>query len=157
MCWHHFSVASLILSSSIFPFISASQVSAQTRVPIAARCMSAITASGEQIWVSTSDMTFCSPPLAPVTMIDLGVDPEEHEFELFNNSYRDISFLHLVPLAAPSAEVMYGGSRRLAPGRAWSVNLTHGCDYDVTVEYEDGAQDFYEAVNTCDYRGLQIR
>jgi hypothetical protein len=95
----------------------------------------------------------------PVRVIP-SVDPqflEEHEFELFNNSYRDILFLHLIPLNSPEEEMVFGGTRRLIPGRAWRVNLNRGCLYSLLVEYEDGAQTFYEEVNTCDYHGLQLR
>lgn len=147
---HCFSATVLAFVSVLLPFIP-TQVNAQARL---ASCLRATSDGG---FLVADDHTSCSTRAVRVTPVVYPELREEHEFELFNNSYRDILFLHLVPLSAPDEEMIFGGTRKLAPGRAWSVNLEHGCDYDLLVEYEDGEQNFYEAVNTCDYRGIQLR
>lgn len=146
---HRFNATVLAFTSILLPFIP-------TQVDAQALASSCLRATDDGSFLAADSHTSCSTRAIRVTPL---VYPElrEHQFELFNNSYRDILFLHLVPLNAPAEEMIFGGTRKLAPGRAWSVNLGHGCDYDLLVEYEDGEQSFYEAVNTCDHRGIQLR
>lgn len=148
---HRFGATVLAFASILLPFIP-TQVNAQAQ--LASSCLRA-TVDGD--FLVADGHTPCSTRAIRVTPLVYPELREEHQFELFNNSYRDILFLHLIPFSAPNEEMVFGGTRKLAPGRAWSVDLGHGCDYDLLVEYEDGEQNFYEAVNTCDYRGIQLR
>jgi hypothetical protein len=151
MYFHRFSATVLVFVGSLLPFVPI-QVRAQEQP--AFNCLRAT--ADRRFWIAESATNSCdhSVQVTPLVYPDFR---EEHEFELFNNSYRDILFLHLIPLNAPDEEMVFGGTRKLAPGRAWNVNLSHGCTYSLLVEYEDGDQAFYEAVNTCDYGGIQLR
>lgn len=146
---HCFSVISLILASAVFS--ASSQANAHPQALSASRCLST-SVSGR--WLTAASTNSCPGFRVAPAYTNAS---EAHEFELFNNSYRDVLFLHLTPLDAPDQEMVFGGTRKLAPGRAWSVDLSDGCHYNLFVEYEDGPQDFYEAVNTCDHRGIQLR
>lgn len=167
MNWHRSSVASLLFVTAGLLFAVMDQAAAQHRPAITSSCVRAVTIhSGERVLVTESGRT-CpaqaiqvapAAPTAPVAPMNYSyVEPDSHLFELFNNSYRDILFLHLFPSNEPDQVEVFGGTRTLAPGRAWSVNLDRGCTYNVLVEYEDGAQNFYEDVDTCSYRGIQLR
>ncbi|MBW4467421.1 MAG: hypothetical protein KME07_18500 [Pegethrix bostrychoides GSE-TBD4-15B] len=83
---------------------------------------------------------------------------QTHSFELFNNSWQDILYLHIYSDSNPDDIAVYGGIRQLPPGRAWKVNLLgRECIYNVAVEYENGSQSVYSDVNTCDYQGIEIQ
>lgn len=147
---HFFGATALAFASILLPFIPA-PASAQTQ-----SASSCLRTTADRLLIADSDAS-CSTDEIRVVPFVYSELREDHQFELFNNSYRDILFLHLMPLDSFDQEMVFGGTRKLAPGRAWSVNLNHGCDYDLLVEYENGVQEFYEAVNTCDYRGIQLR
>jgi hypothetical protein len=170
MSWHRLTAASLLFASAALLF-TAEQAQANRRVSNTARCLVVTSIdTGERRFVteaglpcpansSTSSVRPTSVVIAPVMLpvTESLIDPEDHSFELFNNSYRDILFLQLFPLSSPDEVAVLGGTRALAPGRAWNINLNRGCEYNVLVEYKDGVQDFYEGVNTCVYRGIQFR
>ncbi len=134
MNWHRFVVASVLLTSSVLPVTAGAAQANRSRVTAA-------------------------PRYEPVTVAPVFVPlvPQTHSFELFNNTQQDVLYLHLAPLSNPDEVAIYGGTNNLSPGRAWRVNLDAECDYSVFVEYEDGSQSFYERVNTCDYRGIQLQ
>jgi hypothetical protein len=140
MNWHRFVVASVLLTSSALPF-TATAANAGRAMVNAPRYV--------PVYESVTPVYLPAPRAIEETY--------EHRFELFNNSQQDITYLHLAPLSDPDEVVSYGGSRSLAHGRAWTVNLGGECDYSLMVEYEDGSQSFFESVNTCDYEGLQLR
>jgi hypothetical protein len=170
MSWHRLTAASLLFASAALLF-TAEQAQANRRVSNTARCLVVTSIdTGERRFVteaglpcpanpSTTSIRPTSAVIAPVMLpvTESLIDPEDHSFELFNNSYRDILFLQLFPLSSPDEVAVLGGTRALAPGRAWNINLNRGCEYNVLVEYEDGVQDFYESVDTCAYRGIQFR
>jgi hypothetical protein len=163
MNWHRLTVASVVLASVILP-MAAEPAMAQSRSLTVPRCIRAIdVTSGESILVTESGQ-ICPiqsvqvAPRAPLPpIVDLSVRPTYRSFELFNNSYQNILFLHLFPMNEPDQVEVFGGTRMLAPGRAWSVNLSQGCDYNLLVEYEDGSQNFYEGVDACSHQGIQLR
>lgn len=178
MNWHRLAAASLLFTSAAL-LVTAEQAQANRRASNTSRCLVVTSIdTGERRLVteaglpcprqssassSTRSAANSVRPSSVVTVTpvilpaDPLIDPENHTFELFNNSYRDILFLQLFPTSAPDEVAVLGGTRALAPGRAWNVNLSRGCEYNVLVEYEDGVQDFYEGVDTCAYRGIQFR
>ncbi|MFM7426351.1 MAG: hypothetical protein ACKO7W_15380 [Elainella sp.] len=134
MNWHRFLVASVLLTSSVLPMTAGAASANRARVT-AAPLYNRVTVT---------------PTFVPLV-------PQEHSFELFNNTQQDVLYLHLASLNDPDEVTVYGGTRSLSPGRAWRVDLNDGCDYSIFVEYEDGSQTFYDQVNTCDYRGIQLQ
>lgn len=174
MNWHRLTTVGLLFTSAVF-LLTAEQAKANRyRASNPSRCL-VITSldTGERRYVTeaglpcpanstTPSASSVRPtsvvPVTPVVLpVSESVIDQDHSFELFNNSYRDILFLQLFPVSSPDEMAVLGGTRALAPGRAWNVNLDRGCEYNVLVEYEDGVQDFYESVDTCSYRGLQLR
>lgn len=143
MNWHRFVVASVLLTSSVLPVTAGAASASRTRVTAAPL-------------YDRIDRQIIDPQIT-VAPAFVPLVPQEHAFELFNSTQQDVLYLHLAPLSNPDDVAVYGGSRSLAPGRAWRVNLNDGCDYSVFVEYEDGSQTFYDQVNTCDYRGIQLQ
>lgn len=157
MDWHRLVVTSILFISAL-PIGAADQAVAQPYRSAVPGCVSIIDLdSGERRLVTQSGepCPVRSVQVAPVA--DSWVASTDHSFELFNNSYRDILFLHLFPLTSPDHNIVFGGTRKLRPGYAWRVDLDRGCDYNLLVEYEDGTQDFYENVDTCSFGGLQLR
>ncbi len=158
MNWHRLTVAGAILTSMVFPIATMGEALAQSST---LQCVM-VTPRGEHILLSDSDACRNSavevvPVAQPAPVVQAVVDPEDHNFELFNNSDQNIQYLHLFPDSAPTDVKVYGGSRSLAPGRAWSVNLSQGCEYSVLVEYKDGSRDYYENIDTCAHRGIQLQ
>lgn len=94
------------------------------------------------------------PELEPVVVRTVH---RPHSFELFNNSQQDILYLTVYADSDPDNMVTYGGIRQLRPGRAWSVSLGDDCIHSVIAEYEDGSQVSHEGIDTCGYRGIELR
>jgi hypothetical protein len=138
MNWHRFVVASVVLTSSVLPVTAGAASADHSRATVA------------PFYERGYERVTTAPAFVPLV-------PQEHSFELFNNTQQDVLYLHLAPLSDPDQVAVYGGTRSLPPGRAWRVSLDDGCDYSVFVEYEDGSQSLYEQVNTCDYRGIQLQ
>ncbi|WNZ24302.1 hypothetical protein HJG54_16515 [Leptolyngbya sp. NK1-12] len=173
MNWRRFTATSLLLASATLPFLIAGQAQAnRPRTSTGSGCFVVtsldtgerrfVTATGLPCNPNSTRSTLHSTAVAQVTPVvrpvaEAWIDPNDHNFELFNNSDRDILYLHLFPVSTPDDVAVLGGRRGLAPGRAWNVNLDRGCEYNLLVEFEDGAEDFYEGVDTCAYRGIQLR
>lgn len=156
MNWHRImACSSALFTVAVFPVATVELAAAQSWRSTAPQCATVrVTATGEQVMVQNPEV--CPTLFAPSSST-VAVDPLDHSFELFNNSDQDIQYLHLSPVSNLDNVTIYGGSRMLAPGRAWSVTLNQGCDYNVLVEYEDGTQAFHERVDTCSYRGIQLQ
>lgn len=153
---HRLTILGAAFASLALPVATAGEALAQRSIS-ADRCITTIsTRYGDRVIIS--DAPECrGVRVQPLPVVSSVVDPTDHEFELFNDSDQNIRLLHLFPSGDPDEVASYGGQRQLAPGRAWTVDLDQGCDYSVLVEYADGSQNYYESVDTCAYRGLQIQ
>lgn len=163
MNWHRLTVAGAIFATMAFPIATIGEASAQSRTP---QCVM-VTPEGDHILLTDPDdcpaSVFEAPPgvrptpVLPAPIVHSVVDPGDHQFELFNNSDQDIQYLHISPVSDPEDVDVYGGRRHLAPGRAWSVTLNQGCEYNLLVEFENGSRNYYEGIDTCDHRGIQLQ
>lgn len=158
MNWHRIMACySALFAVAALPLATIEQANAQSWRSAAPECATVrVTARGEQILVQNPEV--CPVLFAPSSVpVDRTINPDDHSFELFNNSDQDIDYLHIFPTSDLNNVTIYGGNRALAPGRAWSVTLNQGCNYNVLVEYEDGTQDFHQDVDTCSYRGMRLQ
>ncbi|MCU0526714.1 MAG: hypothetical protein MUF72_18045 [Elainella sp. Prado103] len=154
MDWHRLTILGAAFATLMSPIATTREALAQRS--LADRCITTISTSyGDRVIISSSPE--CRGFRQSTPVVRSVIEAAEHEFELFNDSNQNIQLLHLFPSGDPDDVASYGGRRQLAPGRAWSVTLDEGCEYNILVEYADGSQNYYESVNTCAYDGIQIQ